>query len=151
MAKRAKQDLAKEWQHYMDTSETDPLRAGTEYLAKLKTAKPNRNIMITIKDLEQILADPDDSSFWHHSARNFKEAIQFVIHNTIFKAHGLGVLPPNRGRYGKPGMESIVANVANMISEDVNFDPMTPQQKQIKRIVESYGYSVYLLIESNVS
>ena len=115
MAKRAKQDFAQEWQYFMDMCETDPKRAGTEYLAILKAAKPTMSIVQTIKDLQRILADPDDSSAWHHSARNFKEAIQFIIHNTIFKANNLGVLPPPRGRYGKPGMENIVTDVANMI------------------------------------
>ena len=148
MAKRAKLDFAEEFQYFMDMCETDPNRAGTEYLAKLKAAKPNKDIMLTIKNLGQILADPDDNSAWHHSARNFKQAIQFVIQHTIFKANNLGVIPPPRGRYGKPGMESIVANVANMITEDINFDPMTPQQKRIKQIAESYGYSVYLLTEN---
>ena len=69
----------------------------------------------------------------------------------LFKANGLGVVPLKPRRYDKPGMESIIASVANMISEDINFDPMTPRQKRIKQIAESYGYSVYLLIENTIA
>ena len=69
----------------------------------------------------------------------------------LFKANGLGVVPSKPRRYDKPGMESIVASVANMISEDINFDPMTPRQKRIKQIAESYGYSVYLLTENTIA
>lgn len=128
------------YQYYMQKVQTDPEGAGQEFLQRLRSSKPKRRdqqikLIKTIEQLEKILQG--DESAWQYGSRNITDAIQFLISNTLMGGMGLGVL--------RPGMESVVADVANMISEDVDFQPMTPIQKRMKSIAESYGFSVYVV------
>ena len=130
-----------EFNNYMSAAIDDPIGTGEHFLGRLVNAKKPPSE--TINQLKNILKDPENRTYWQYSSKTLVDAIQFVISNSMMKGWNLGA----NGRRG-PGLgESMVVDVANMISEDIDFDPMTPQQKRMKQIAESYGFSVYLLTE----
>lgn len=126
-----------EYQYYMELAKTNPEQAGMEFMERLKSGKRTAKSMRNLRKLEAIMSG--DQSAWHAAARSMTEAIQLLISSCIFKQQGMGVL----GSGGR--MESVVSDVANMISEDVDFVPMTPIQKRLKAIAESYGISAYVI------
>lgn len=125
--------------YFMEKSQTDPAGAGQELIQFFKSRKPTKEGNDLIESLELILRG--DKRGYNSQARNMTEAIQFIIFNTFLSGAGLGVIQPGRRHRN----ESVVADVANMISEDVDFQPMSLMQKRMKGIVESYGFSVYVV------
>ena len=133
MAKK-KKSIEKEYEYYMQLAKEDPIRAGKEFLVRLRK-KPTRRTLNTIRQLERILSG--DETAWHASARSLTDAIQLIISNSLFKGPDIrmGVIYP----------EDNVATVANIISDDIDIDPLTPLQKRMKVIAESYGFVAYQL------
>ena len=41
--------------------------------------------------------------------------------------------------------EDIAQTIAAMVTENIDYAPMTQEQRQLKAIAESLGYSVYLV------
>jgi hypothetical protein len=135
----------KEYSAWMQAAVEDPIQAARDFANALqKSAKKNKRVLQTIKKLEQI-ADGDQTA-WQYGSGNASEAVQFAISNTLMRGMGLGVLPPGGGM-----RESVeVANiVGGMISEDVDFDPLSEMQRKCKRIAESYGFAVFTLNEED--
>jgi len=137
MPRRSKDE---EYQYFMELAETDPERTGMEFMQRLKTGKKTKESLEAIRQLELIMSG--DESAWQYGSRSLTDALQFLISNTLCSGMGISVI----GRGGRMGKES-VSEVANMISEDIDFMPMTPPQRRMKAIAESYGFSVYLLTE----
>ena len=92
----------------------------------------------TVQNIDAILTGDRDSWQYGSGVKDDTDAMYFVINNAMMRKIGMGVLPSRRGRY-----EDVVLTVANMISEDVNFYPLTEQERRIKRLVESYGMVMY--------
>ena len=135
MPRRHQNGPEENYRYFMKLSETDPERAGQEFLQYLQKGKPTAQSRRTIMDLERILQG--DINARQFGSEDIGQAIQFLISNTLMKGMGLGVQ--------RPGMEGLVANIANMISEDTHFVlPMTTQQKSMKQIAESYGFTVII-------
>jgi len=129
------------YQRYMDLCMTDPDTAAMQYSDELKQGKKTIDKMRTIRNLQRIM--DDDTSAWHAGASSKEEAVQFLISGSILKGRDLGVDFGSGGRGGRRGRYESVEIVANMISEDVNFESFTPMQKRLKMIAESYGFIVY--------
>lgn len=124
-----------DFQYFMQIAQTDPERAGQEFLQRLQKGKQTAGSRKTMMELERILRGDVDAR--QYGSGDMGQAVQFLISNALMKGMGLGVL--------RPGMEDVVVNVASMISEDTNFVPMTPQQRRMKQIAESYGLLVYVI------
>jgi hypothetical protein len=121
-----------EYQYFMGLAKQDPEAAATEFLQRLRK-KPTKDTIHTIHQLERILQG--DQSAWQAGSRDMTQAVQFLISNSLMKK--MGFSPKFEGR--------IVNLVADMISEDVDFMPMTPVQRRMKAIAESYGFIVVQL------
>jgi hypothetical protein len=124
-----------DFQYFMQIAQTDPERAGQEFLQRLQKGKQTAGSRKTMMELERILRGDVDAR--QYGSGDMGQAVQFLISNALMKGMSLGVL--------RPGMEDVVVNVASMISEDANFVPMTPQQRRMKQIAESYGLLVYVI------
>jgi hypothetical protein len=124
-----------DFRYFMELTQSDPERAGQEFLQRLQSGKQTAKSRKAAMQLERILSG--DETAWQHGSASMADAVQFLISNTLMGGMGLGVF--------RPGMESLVKDVASMISEDVDFNPMSPMQKRMKQIAESYGYGVYLI------
>jgi hypothetical protein len=123
----------------MDPTKQDEeaaIASGEEFFATLqKVKRPSGELQKTIRNLRRIL-DGDETA-WQYPARNKQEALQFIISNTLTSGYGLKI----------EGKTDVVTTVANMISEDVDFPPLTEEQRHIKRLVESYGFIVHQIVE----
>jgi hypothetical protein len=134
------QGLENKHQRLLELAKTEPLQAAIEARDDLKASKKGRAYMSSIRQLDRIISG--DESAWHYGARDLTEAVQFIITNLMLKSAGLGVIPPN-----VRNESNIARMVGNLISEDVDFAPMTTAQKRLKMIAESYGFQVYTLNE----
>ncbi len=131
------QDLGLKYGQWMQKIEQDPVVALEEFISMLqggiKRVKGDRNkkkMLDTLRSANQI----KEGMGFQHGAKDMKEAVQFLVSNYLLSGSGLGVIKN----------EDIVTTVASMITEDVDFDPLTPTQKKLKTIAESYGLIVVL-------
>jgi hypothetical protein len=134
------QGLENKHQRLLELAKTEPLQAAIEARDDLKASKKGRTYMSSIRQLDRIING--DESAWHYGARDQTEAVQFIITNLMLKSAGLGVIPSN-----VRNESNIARMVGNLITEDVDFAPMTTAQKRLKMIAESYGFQVYTLNE----
>jgi hypothetical protein len=135
------QGLENKHQRLLELAKTEPLQAAIEARDDLKASKKGRTYMSSIRQLDRIING--DESAWHYGARDQTEAVQFIITNLMLKSAGLGVIPSN-----VRNESNIARMVGNLITEDVDFAPMTTAQKRLKMIAESYGFQVYTLNEA---
>jgi hypothetical protein len=122
----------------MQKIEENPSMALEEFMSMLQRSlkrtkgdKEKRKILNTLRSANEIA----DGVGYQHGAKDMKEAAQFLVSNYLMSGSGLGVIKN----------EDIVVTVASMITEDVNFYPLTPTQKKLKAIAESYGLTVVVL------
>ena len=129
-----------DYQKWMDFASTEPLEAARQFMGLLKGKKLNRKTMKTIQQLEQIASGDEEA--WQYSSTSPVDAVQFAISNAMMSGLGMGVLPT-----GRPPMGEAAEVVGNLISEDIDPLPFNPLQLKCKRIAESYGLQVYLLVD----
>lgn len=100
----------------------------------------------TIQNIEGILAG--DRDYWQKNSgiRDDTDAMQFVITNALMRSIGMGVISSRPRRFS----EDIVDIVAGLISENINFFPMTAQERRMKLFMEGYGYVVYSLSDRTI-
>lgn len=98
---------------------------------RTKKERERKRISDTLKSANEV----KEGAGFHTGARDLKEAVQFLVSNYLLKSSGLGVI----------SNEDVVATVATIITEDVDFYPLTPVQKKLKAIAESYGLTVVVL------
>lgn len=129
------------YRYYMDLIKRDPEAAGRQFVDELmRSPKKTKRTIDTIKQIRQILSG--DQEAWQYGSQSIADAMSFAISNALMRIYGLGVLPT--------GPREDVANVvANIITENVNFIPLTAEQRRMKMLAESYGYSVYLLEDTD--
>lgn len=128
------------FQAAMQLAQTDPIKAASDYRDHLLSSKkPNR---ATLQIINRIIAG--DESAWHASASNLAEAVQFIIANGMLKGAGMGVINPSAR------LEGIIDTIGNIIAEDTNVISLTPEQRRLQIIAESYGYNVYILNEADM-
>lgn len=142
MPRNRASSIDNDYQYFMNLVDQDPMAAGQEFLARLQKGKRTTESLDYIRQLEQILGGEQEAWQSGSGVRDMADAIRFVISNTLMSAGGMGVLRTGRGRNR---MEDIVNVVSNMITEDTNFIQLTPVQRRLKMIAESYGYTVYQL------
>jgi hypothetical protein len=136
-ADEAKFDI--EYHRWMDFVTQDWEAAGRAFRNLLvNNPKFTTKTRTTAQNIDSILAGDRDAWQYGSGAKDDTDAMHFVVSNAMLRKIGLGVIPMRRGRY-----EDVVITVANMISEDVNFYPLTEQERRIKRLVESYGMVMY--------
>lgn len=100
-----------EYNDWMTRIEADPVAAGQEFLRRLQASqakKPNVTRSRTMRQLEGILAN--DPSFFQSGSRNQRDAITFLISNSLMRAGGLGV---------REEIEPDIANIADSISTEL--------------------------------
>jgi hypothetical protein len=135
------------YQYFMALIDKDPMEAARQFLddmertpLKRKTERALLDRMDTMNNLKKILSG--DQSGWAYGAKNEVDAVRYIITNSLMKAMGHGVL------YVGP-REDVANIVANIITEDVNFLPLTAEQRRMKLLAESYGFVVYPLEEED--
>jgi len=79
-----------EYGEWMERIEADPVAAGEAFLARLRTAPQSVKMNKLIQQLQGIMAN--DYDFFQKGARTQKEALQFLISNTLMSGAQLGVL-----------------------------------------------------------
>ena len=130
------------YKHLSDLAYTDPMAAGQqfkEYLQKgtkspkKKEAERHQKFLW---QLEGILRG--DTKYWQYSSKNLTDALHFILSNFFLGGDGMGVLKVSP-------REDIAQTIAAMVTENIDYAPMTQEQRQLKAIAESLGYSVYLV------
>jgi hypothetical protein len=79
-----------EYGEWMAKIEADPVAAGTEFMERLRRAPKSVKMNRLIQQLQGILDNNFD--FFQKGASNQKEALQFLISNTLMSGAKLGVL-----------------------------------------------------------
>lgn len=136
-----------DYAHWMDFITRDWRQAGLEYFQRLQETPERDRTALTIgmmRDLEDITQGEEDEwlDAWQKGCniKTSADAVRYVISNSLLSSFGLGVVYKCRSRY-----EDIAKVVANLISEEVDFVPMTDQQRRIKLFVEAYGFAVFVI------
>lgn len=130
------------YKHLTNLAYTDPMAAGQQFKeflmkgAKSPRKRESAKCQNFLRQLDKIMSG--DTESWQYSSKNLTDAIHFILTNFFLGDAGLGVL--NVGP-----REDIAQSIAAMVTESIDYAPMTPEQKQLKSIAESLGYSVYLL------
>lgn len=131
----------KEYGYWMELINQDWENAAIQFINKLKSdPKYVSRSSETIRSLESILAGETDAWQKGSGVRDAADATRFVISNALLRGMGIGVIPPRRAYY-----EDIVNIVASIMTEDIDFVPMTQAERRIKMIAESYGLAIYRL------
>lgn len=131
-----------EYQYWMSLADQDWETAARQFIKHLGSKEKAHKYRGFINSLQEILAGNEDAWQKGSGVRSAEDAVKFVISNVLLSGMGMTVI-----RSPKPYYEGIAEVVASLISEEIDFQPMTVQEKRIKMIAESHGFTVCRLTE----